>query len=329
MRRLLGVLLTLVSFQCFGAIVFQEGWDAGPYTFTNGAITGTNVMPSCGCYYKADGQPYNSFERSTKYKRNGTHSLRIEDRTADRNQICAVKSCRTQPDQNGNPGVSRSELEFAAPADRSFNGDWTVAGAVVTGAGYVARNEEVWFGTSYYFPSNEGTHNGNWWNLDKRFMIGQLFAMGHSATPEVETVFSNKRLGGIDLQSRYSLNPTGETPWYSNPTKQTVIAADQWNDFVYHWKRSANETGFLTVWLNGTQIYSVTGPVALLDKPYAIFKAGLYPSTLKAGSIIVVYVDGHVIGDASSSYTEIQNAMNGTPGSLTPKPPTSLNAVIQ
>lgn len=325
------LLLAVLSFPGWGAIVYEEDWESVPLVYSLGSANDENsesVQVSGACYYKVNGYSYNSVELSTRYKRAGDRSLRIEERTSDTNEICPLKSDRDQIEKvPPYRHTNRSEIEFATN-NRSWNELIPVGESVATGPGYVDRDEEIWWGTSYYFPRDEGTHNGNWWNLSGRFMIGQIFGMGNSSTPEIETLIGGT--GKVHFQYRYSLSPTNENGTViSNPSPYTYFTTDTWHDVIYNWKRSIDGTGKLKVWHNGRQVADYTGPATLRDKPLAIFKAGLYPSIQPEGKIIVVYIDSHVIGDANSSLTEIQNAMSGVTPAALPKPPTSLTVGIQ
>ena len=279
-RRVATLLLTLMASGLSQAAEYVESWEDRTYIKPSIYIAGA-------CYNKAE-HGYNSFEISTKYKRSGSYSLRAELHGDDKNSVCKDEYLRAEK-------RSRSEARLA------FNHSTFK---------YIDHGDEIWWGTSYYFPSDEGTYS-SWWTSSSRTMIAQFLGTGNSHTPELFMTIGGG--GKLTFESYSSTTATGES--LVRTSHSTTIQPNRWNDIVVQWRRTWQSSGFLRIWVNGTLIANKSGPVAIRDKPYATVRQGAYFGTDIRNQKYVWYIDATKIGDATSSYSSI------SPGSVTEAPP--------
>lgn len=78
MKYILGVLLAVVSLQSWGAAtIYEQDWEMA--TVPRGAdATAAGLAYQGVCFWKNTGADFNSAEISTKYKRKGSKSVRLE-----------------------------------------------------------------------------------------------------------------------------------------------------------------------------------------------------------------------------------------------------------
>jgi hypothetical protein len=271
----------LASMHAYSAS-YSEGWE-------DRSFRKSSLHPNGGCYFKPS-QSYNSFEISTNYKREGSYSLRTELNGAHKNSICPLEYNRLEK-------RSRSELRLAYNHSAFKE---------------IKHGQEIWWGSSYYFPSNEGTFS-SWWNDSQRVMIAQFMGAGNSFSPEI---FMTIGAGKLSIESYYSTVATGENLVRSSAS--AAMKSNQWNDIVVNWKRTWQSSGFLRVWVNGILVVNKSGPVAIRDKPHGYISQGAYFGTDIRNEKYVWYIDGTKIGDENSSYEAVSP---GSKGEALPLPP--------
>jgi len=298
MRRLLGVLLALVSFQAFGALLYEQDFESG---IVRNAISGTSnlhtitpdgkSMSATFCYTKPT-YLFNSFE-STSVARTGTKALRVAMDATRIGAECGYteKKHRAQFRPYDTPDVYGDRNDATTRAD---------------------MGSTRWYGFSIYFP--EGADGGtisSWWaNTSQYTNFFQI--MGVSPGDHTPELFLRLTGGGnVNLQSRYRVS-SGQ-PEVLRSTDYGVVNKGAWNDFVIQHKRAYDNTGILKVWINGTL------KMNLVNVPTAIYSAiGAHPDfgpyygdgTGADGrpQMYVYYFDSIKVGDASSSYDEVKPA---------------------
>ena len=319
MRRIIGFLflacfLAFVSVQAGATIISQEDWEipaVGTTVSNNGRELTADQWTSAKCYLASDGLGFTSFQTSTRFARSGSRSLRNENNTGKKH-VEAGCSPTEQRDEKSRQSVM---------VGYGVNGLYDKAAR----HGDMMLGDEIWLGFSLYYPSDEGT-NAQWWSdvSDANTMnIMQTMDSGPGFTP---SVFINLRGNGqVQVQSKYSTNPTGETLRY-NPSTYTTINRDRWHDFVIRHKRACDNTGILQVWVNGALITNyVNTPVALCDKQYGYMEIGQYYGTIIDNNIRVQYIDNIKVGNASSNFAEVDPSGDVDPGGENPTFITSVN----
>jgi hypothetical protein len=307
MRRLLGVLLALVSFQAFGALLYQQDFESGivrnatgiedHHTITPDGKTGTGNF----CYYK----PAFSFNRyeSVNVARTGTKAIRVENR-GDSNYIGA-------------------ECGYTEKKHRVQFRPWATDDVYIHSdvASYAPMGSTRWYGVSFYYP--EGSDGGtiaSWWgqsNLSSFFQIMSVKPSNH--TPEVFLRVGQN--GALNLQNYYT--ESGSSVEKTRSVDQGAFRKGSWNDVVVQHKRATDNTGILKIWVNGTLLVNyVNMPVSITGQIGAYPDYGHYWGTVhRPGQIYVTYVDSIKVGDATSSYDEVK------PGATVLNPVTTLDSV--
>jgi hypothetical protein len=290
-----------LSVPVFGATFYEQDWETATLTRTP-VRTGVNLVT--GAYtgspcFIASQYGFDSWSTSTKYKRKGSRSLRNENHTG-------LKKTDAVCNQSGDERLkSRQEIRYGSNTTEMG----IVNSSLIQGG--IDMGEERWYGISYYYPSDEGTFDQWWDDGDPRMNIFQVMEHGgpSGSTPAVFIVLS--RSGRVDVQSKYSTDPTTEV-LKTNPETSGYFIKDTWNDLVVRHKRGWDNTGILQVWINGTQVTNyVNHPVSIRSMPVAYMAAGQYWGTLVDNNIRVQYVDNIKIGDHTSSYTEVDPSADG------------------
>lgn len=283
MKRIVLFLLLLVSVQVGAAVNYEQSFESGTIAKSDLAGWGYywNVLPpdviTLSCFWTTATKGFNSFETSTKYAREGTKSIRVENHGNLTGDLC-----------------NRSDTKQRAQIQPGYGVD----GVLILGenAGQLL-GQERWYATSFYFPGNEGTH-ASWWSKSDKTQILQIMANGNSNTPEL--ALNIYESGKIMLENRYRLSSS--SPEVLAPRSYGQFQANAWNDVVVYFKRLATSSGVLKVWINGTLVMNrVNTPVAIATMPNAFANMGLYYGTTPTPTIrnetYVSYMDSIVISD--------------------------------
>lgn len=160
-----------------------------------------------------------------------------------------------------------------------------------------------WYGWSVYFPSN--------FPGDGQFDIFSQFHDWHNNQPAwsldntAPTCFL-VRNGRMQIDLKYQDEPLSTAHRSFDLGAYTKGA---WHDIVVHVKWTHLTTGFLKIWINGALTVDYIGPTYLdygaNNGPY--FKMGNYKGTANwtGTSPRIIYVDEFRMGDANSSYAEV------------------------
>jgi hypothetical protein len=134
---------------------------------------------------------------------------------------------------------------------------------------YPVEGDEIWYGISYYFPSDFIFAPNNIEN-DIRFIIAQ-WQHGSPGSPAVAL----EVMGDEIVMQRQEGNSTNGT--WINPVPFTTIQRGQWMDFVLRIKWSKTN-GLVECWVNGQKKYTATN-VQTMYSNLSVgggFKMGIY-----------------------------------------------------
>jgi hypothetical protein len=289
----------VLSFPGWGALLFQADFETAltktPLYVKSAQprawIINPNVWSNGWCYTQAT-HGYESYSISTRYKRTGASSILNTNNTMNKSDACntvGVAASLLKSRQEMVLGMGIPELTTDVPSAVNF-------------VGGVQMGEEIWYGASYYYPSDEGT-NAQWWTAgNPRMNIVQFMAQTPCCSPELYVMLGNS--GRVDFQIRTS------SP--SAPTEQVIdtykgqFQMDRWNDLVIRWKRGYDNTGIFEAWINGVKVATrVNQPVSIHSKVNMYIAAGQYSGVDKVSRIYAQYMDAIKIGGANSSFAEV------------------------
>jgi len=273
----------LLSFQVFGALLLEEKFEGSTAL---GSRTGINLART-GCFSKSKGDSFNSVELSTRRARTGTQSVRFE---TPGNKKCYAEQ------------KSRNEIIYGEG----------ITGLTTGPSGTTGIGSEFWQGFSIYFATDEGS--SGWWNASQNLYIAQNFSFRlgtTSASPEQH--FIKKPGSTVAIRTTYSTDPSKEVA-VENPTINASFKQNEWNDVVIHFKRAWDSSGIYKVWVNGALVVNFTGPTAIRNHDSMRFKAGMYFGETIVNHTWVTYYDNMRIGNASSSYAEVDPSKDSVGG---------------
>jgi hypothetical protein len=294
---------------------------------TQGAeSTAAGISYQGNCYKLANGGPFDSVSTSTKYKRKGNRSVRLETDSRFSNGLpsanCA-SNWKTEGTSGGGLGKHRNEIRYGFGVSQ-LDG-WN-------------HGEERWFRASYYIPSDEGEYTA-WRNSSRNISIHQSMARlissgGTDTSPELALILRSN--AALEPAIRWRL--TGDP----NETEERgdyfpLLKIDAWNDVLirerrHYQKASENPTShaILTIWVNcptwtpacvpvvDMQGIPVSGKhagrnaIQHMDDRY--FKAGLYEGVAATGGFRrVMYMDAIKLGKRTTEtvdemFTEMADA---------------------
>ncbi len=293
MIRFILVLILAFAGLAQAATSWEFDWETLP---TVPSDLAKGIWYQGNCFSKALGDPFNSVELSTKYKRTGSKSARLytdsKYKNADGHNNCwsyldTEKGSRIVDGVTVTYYKQRNEPKFAWFNDASNDFEKYQIG------------EERWFRYSFYLPSDEGTFN--YWNTgpyaDKGVMIMQLFANNNPANAgdqshEIAFILS----GGPKMKVERGYGTTSET---FSSLGTFNLKKDAWNDVVFmHTSHSSN--GKFKMWLNCvdwancTPSIDFTGPTGFSKFLDRYWKGGNYEIHIpEYNRAIAQYIDSH------------------------------------
>lgn len=153
-------------------------------------------------------------------------------------------------------GSKRSEISFDKNIDVGAI-YWVALRVLVEDWGTLGKNDRSLFGTQI--------HSGD-------------DSLGLSPSFSINTTGDTNRQ--FEIEARYQKN-LGQTPSQSNTTflhsDARPIAFGQWMDFVFVFRQSLNDDGFLRAWLDGNEIWNYEGKIGFQTPGHKdYFKFGYY-----------------------------------------------------
>jgi hypothetical protein len=261
----------LLSFQAWGAAsTFEFDWEVASPSAANVRNATDGYWYHGNCFAKSAGDLFNSVELSTKYKRLGSKSIRLE-RWSLLSNSQGHNNCESF--LKSDTERHRNEIRYGYGKGVGTFENW------VMGA-------ERWLRFSVYLPSDEG--NFNTWNTStKRIMLAQLIGTaGTDHTPEVEIILT----GGpkLHISGYYGTAASGGTE-VGQTFGSFNLKKDAWNDIIVRHRRNwqdATESpsghGILQIWANCTDwaactpVVDFSGRAAIRNKTTGWFKHGPY-----------------------------------------------------
>lgn len=321
------LLLAVLSFPGWAATVWEQDWEMAVAPTQGAESTAAGISYAGNCYKLANGGPFDSVSTSTKYKRKGNRSVRLETDSRFSNGLpsanCA-SNWKTEGTTNGGLGKHRNEIRYGYGVSQ-LDG-WN-------------HGEERWFRASYFIPSDEGDYT-TWRNSSSNIMIHQSMARlissgAADATHELAFILRPNATLEPSIVWRKTTPDSGEVEErgdYFFPVK-----IDAWNDVLIrerrHWQTAAeNPTsyGVVTIWFNcptwtpacvpvvniqGAPIAGKNaGRVAIQHMDERFFKGGLYDVVKATGGFRrVMYMDAIKLGKRTTEtvdemFTEMADA---------------------
>lgn len=299
MKKLFALLLIVFPLVAQAATSWEFDWETLP---TVPADVSKGIWYQGNCFSKAAGDPFNSVELSTKYKRTGSKSARLytdsKYSNSEGHNDCFGYLKTTDKGEITIDGVKRTfikhrnEPKFAYLNDPS--NDFQV----------YQIGEERWFRYSFYLPSDEGTFN--YWNTgpyaDKGVMIMQIFANNNPASAgdgTHEVAFILKGGPKMAVERVYGPDENGVKETFKT-IKTLNLKKDAWNDVVFMHVPRNDSNGKLKVWLNCidwaacTPSVDFSGPVAIARFLDRYWKGGNYEMHVPEWNrAIAQYIDSH------------------------------------
>lgn len=266
-----------LSFQSWGVPitvnggVFHEDFEVATHLHTplpnatHNTNLSTYISSGSECYRKPT-FTYNSLEPSTRFKRAGTRSIRVENH----GDVVSQDFTNTNFCKNDEP---KSRTHFAIT---------NVAGINIPGTfeSMQGMGEGRWLGFSVYIPSDEGTIN-TWWNAkdskgDPEYSNIFQF-MGKSGTTDMSPeLFVKLGNGGDVIFQNYYRASTDAKELVKNRATGKMYK-DKWNDVVVFFKRGANNNGVLKIWINDVKYFDQSNFTnAIYNFPMADLHFGHY-----------------------------------------------------
>lgn len=215
----------------------------------------------------------------------------------------------------------------------------TEATGIKLGSGdqYLSYGETYWLRFSIYLPSNWKQEEEKFGEILMQMHGSHDYQLGEQGRhPNVALVVNQNRYL-VEIKS----DPRQVTQTGNYETNAAInldqIAPGKWTTFVFNFKVSYNNDGFLTVWQDGSK-HSYNGPVFYNDKRGPTLRFGNYKpswnpvSSRESGTGIssrLHYFDELLITDGQASYSDLnvrctgEAAINdgGTRGESDPLPP--------
>lgn len=203
-----------------------------------------------------------------------------------------------------------------------------------SGINTLSWNNTYWYGWSVYFPTANFT--------DTNMVFAQWHDIGASGSGPPMAFETHASSGKVRVIFRWDAGSGRQSKSIQLFTPQAGV----WYDFVVNAKVAPNNSGFAKIWVhsNGQQITTAThnGPMGNINgEPASFLKFGIYTGswrhTPNPGVVKRVVIDEIRIGNASSSFNEVNPTQGGsgpqptTPPTVQPtvKPTTQPTAVPQ
>jgi len=165
---------------------------------------------------------------------------------------------------------------------------------------YVPEGEERWIGVRIFRPN--AVQNG----FTSFFQLGPMVC----APGGLFQLAAYGKAGDYQWNIRGYLKSVG-AEGFRFPVGKVVC--NKWEDWVFHIKVKADETGLIEVWRDGKPVFSRKGRNAFVGAKMPI-KWGVYVGCgNKAEAEITAYFDDIMIGDANSSLHEVKPGAGSRP----------------
>ena len=167
---------------------------------------------------------------------------------------------------------------------------------------------EMWYSFAVFFPSSGFPFD------ETKDCINQWFENGDNETAlrvEMDRAFLEVcPPEGSDVMKMYDLFSTSLTG-NGTPASFVPIPKDIWHEFVFHFKHSLGDDGFIDVWRNGTKSHSIKG--RNMHKLLPKWKLGLYKNSFLDKTSPwysrVIYFDNIRVGKPTATLAEMSSGI--------------------